>query len=239
MILECDIGNSRCKWRLVGGSSSGVFDYRKEGFSSFENLESVTEVKACIVAGVEITTVFERVVEGLFDCQPRFAKTATNCGGVHCAYENVSELGVDRWSAMVAAFKRVDGAVLVVDAGSALTIDLLDVSGLHLGGYIIPGHNMMCDALLKDTAAVRFDSVFEQAEFGKSTQQCVTAGVVVALVGAVKLSIQQATALVGSGFSVVLTGGNADLLAPLLSGRVEVVPELVLDGLNWLLPKES
>lgn len=237
MILECDIGNSRCKWRLGDSSRSGVFDYRKEGFSHFENLESVTEVKACAVAGVEIVAEFETVIASLFGCQLRLAKTAADCGGVHCAYENVSGLGVDRWSAMIAAFQKADGAVLVVDGGSALTIDLVDDSGQHLGGYIIPGHKMMCDALLKETAAVRFDGASEQSEFGKSTQQCVTAGVMTALVGAVQLSIQQATALVGNDFSVVLTGGNADLLAPFLGGRVEVMPELVLDGLYWLLPE--
>ena len=239
MILECDIGNSRCKWRLQNGLRSGVFDYRKEGFSFFENLESVTEVRVCVVAGIEIATEFETVIADLFGCQTYFAKTAASCGGVHCAYENVSGLGVDRWSAMVAAFHRFDGAVLVVDAGSALTIDLVEASGWHLGGYIIPGHKLMCEALLKETAAVRFDGVFEQPGFGKSTQQCVAAGVVTSLVGAIQLSIQQAAERTNNNFSVVLTGGDAELLAPFLDYEVEVVPELVLDGLSWLLPERS
>jgi len=239
MILECDIGNSRCKWRLQNGSSSGVFDYRKEGFSFFENLESVTEVNACIVAGIEIASVFEKVITGLFGCQPRFAKTTSNCSGVHCAYKNVTSLGVDRWAAVVAAYKRVNGAVLVVDAGSALTVDLVEVSGQHLGGYIIPGHKLMCASLLKETAAVSFDEVFDHVGFGASTQQCVTGGVMTALVGAVQLSIQQASMRIGNNLAVILTGGDAEILVPLLDCQVEVVPELVLDGLRWLLPDRS
>jgi type III pantothenate kinase len=138
-------------------------------------------------------------------------------------------MGVDRWLAMLAAWQRLHAAVCVVDAGSALTIDLVDSSGQHSGGYIIPGSFLMERALLLDTGRVRFA---EQVEYGLapgvSTAQAVRHGIALAQVGAVGLAIDRAD----QPMQLVFTGGGAQQLRDLLGRDGELVPELVFDGLE-------
>ena len=243
MILECDIGNTRCKWRVLKDDTvvvRGKF-LNEEGFESWFELENIERVKVCCVAKTSVRDELEAVLasKGL---KPEYASTSQAVAGVVNAYENFSVLGIDRWSAIVAAYNHVANSVLVVDAGSALTIDLVEEAGRHFGGYIIPGFGLMKSSLLSDTGGVRFDEAVaaKGLAFGRSTVDAVNAGVLSAQAGAVLLAVQEAEQLVGAGFPIILTGGDAGLMREHLLARttyeMKLMPDLVMDGLRWLLP---
>lgn len=241
MILELDLGNTRGKWRIVRGdtvSARGAGDIG--GWLAGRVPDAWRGV-----AQVRIASVREAALEqGLADvlqslgAAARFARPQAQCAGVTNAYADVARLGVDRWLAMLAAHNEFREPVLIVQAGSALTLDLVDGAGAHRGGYIIPGARLMAQVLLGSTDRVRFDnaSPLESLAPGTITDACVHHGIALALVGAVRLGLQQARGLVGAVRPVV-AGGDAQALLELMPDEpCEVRPDLVLDGLHWALP---
>ncbi len=243
LILECDLGNSRCHWRLRSGDTvRGRGEAAlADGFAALPVTEPVERI---LVASVAEPAVLERLREHLavLGVAPELARSQARAAGVTNAYgEHFASLGVDRWLAVVAAYQRVGGAALVLDAGSALTADLVDAAGRHLGGYIIPGQRLMQSSLLQETGSVRFapESLSSGLDFGASTAEAVGAGIFAAQVGAATLAIGQADRRIATGFAILVTGGDGGRLLENLPRPAELVPDLVLDGLAWALPAEA
>lgn len=242
-ILECDIGNTYCKWRKVVGTQvleQGCFPHL-QGYGELGALVGVERIRVASVAGIDSIVQFKAQLQGLgVECE--VAAPTARAGGVTNAYADPSRLGVDRWLALIAAYNRQSGAVLVLDAGSALTADLVDSSGCHLGGYILPGEKLMKACLLVETGGVRFESEEYTGglALGCSTADAVNAGVLAAQVGSVMLAIDEAKRQIQQDFAILLTGGGAKMIAEHLADDVlagiERVPDLVLDGLQWVLP---
>lgn len=237
--LECDIGNSRCKWRLVDSGSNvlerGVFSHTA-GFSSLPVFDEVSRIRVASVAG---KAVLDQFVDRVADCKiiPEFARTAEQSAGVVNRYEDPTRLGVDRWLEAIAAYKECRGAAIIIDVGTALNIELVSQQGEYLGGYIAPGVEMMKRSLLADTGQVRFDSGgAANLSFGQSTRAAVNGGVLAALVGTSRVAIEQAKEVLGQDVSIFVTGGGASVVLGHLGDTVIERPDLVLDGLRWVLP---
>ena len=242
-VLECDLGNSRCKWRLLGEEGSalemGSFFYR-EGFERLPLPQNVQRIRVSAVADDTVVAGFRSRLQEL-GVEPEFAQSSAAAAGVVNAYiDSPEKLGVDRWLAVIAAYNRCGGAVLVIDAGSALTVDLVAADGVHLGGYIVPGGQLMMSSLRSDTGGVRFEPGDYSAglAFGGTTADAVNAGVLAAQAGAVLVAIEEARRRIPKDFAILLAGGGAGALKAGLNlgSDVEEVPDLVLDGLRWLLP---
>ena len=240
-VLECDIGNTRCKWRLLdehGAIVSRGVQLCSEGFATLPAAEELARIRVACVAKEGVSKKFAEHFAGLNE-RLVFAETEPATAGVSNAYgDKYPQLGVDRWLALVAAYRRQSGAVLVVDVGSAITVDVVDGAGCHLGGYIAPGAQMMEANLLAGTGKVRFERSDGEVSLalGESTAEAVAAGVMAAQLGVVNAAIEQSERRLGKDFAILLTGGGASPLCSLLSREVELVPELVLDGLVWALP---
>jgi type III pantothenate kinase len=240
MLLECDLGNSRCKWRLLsegGVVSRGKVNYCDGLFEELLPKEKVRRVRAASVAGKEINQALVSAVKSRYGLRPEWASSQTQCAGVKNAYQCPEQLGIDRWLAVVAAYN-TKGAAIVVDAGSALTLDVVSADGLHLGGYIVPGNELMSRSLIQGTAKVRYESESEVLglSFGQDTAGSVLAGIAAAQLGVVNVAISKASTLGVGNACVLLTGGGAKAIADGLLVASEVCPELVLDGLQWVLP---
>ena len=244
MLLEADLGNSRCKWRIIddGGkvAEQGVCA-DLQGFRTLPLDYPVRRVRASCVAGNRVESRFAQWARAEFGVQVAFARAAAEVAGVRNGYGQPERLGVDRWLAAVAAYCQLKRAVVVVDAGSALTVDVVDADGQHLGGYIVPGRQLMYEALRSGTHGVSFgagESV--SLAFGRDTDQAVHGGVNAALLGVVQVAIRQARQRLPAGFAIVITGGaGADLPGWLEAESHEALfwqPDLVLDGLQWVLP---
>ena len=161
------------------------------------------------------------------------AETTRDYQGLTNAYANVEQMGVDRWLVMVACWQHFNSGFIVVDAGSAMTLDVVDKSGQHLGGHIIPGLSLQKRALLSGTDRVNFDQQTKAVVFkpGISTDEAVQNGCLTVLSGYIEAMYQQYNE--HESLPLVLTGGDAVVLSEALNIDHEVVPGLVLKGLHY------
>ncbi len=243
MILEMDAGNSRVKWRIVSPVGekleSGTL-LLGEGLEALANPKyTISRVRmACVARAANKRKLVEWVRRWL-KMEPEIARTLPEYGGLTIAYRDPQRLGVDRWLAMLAAYHDTAAPVCVIDAGSAVTIDLVDASGRHRGGYIVPGARLQRSALLRDTGQIRIrEAVREQAAgWGCSTEEAVSHGIarmLACLVDSVLAELVQATPRV----TIYCTGGDAPAMMRQISTELPLRarPELVLDGLALALP---
>lgn len=232
--LQLDVGNSSAKWRLVqDGAIVERGEYRPDDHLSREPLQaaSVTasDIWVASVADEAAESALNALLAERATVQPWYARTAARTGPLVNSYSEPGRMGVDRWLAMLGAWQRAPGPLCVVDAGSALTIDLVAAGGGHSGGYIIPGLALMERALLRDTDRVRFD---EDEGYGlspgRSTAAAVRHGIAVAQAGAVRLVLEQ---LGAERPALVFSGGAGEVLMGLVGVGGEYVPDLVFEGL--------
>jgi len=236
VILLIDIGNSRIKWARAEQGRVGAPISAPPEAASFEGLGQLPEaperVLVSSVAGQRLDAALCSFCEQHWSLRPVFAVSEPERLGLRNAYADHRLLGVDRWLAMLAAWSRCRSACCVVDAGTALTVDLVDAGGQHLGGYIVPGTRLMTAALEQRTADIARHRAAEpgapagQAAPGRNTADAVAAGSRQAQAGLVRQALEQ----LGGSARLFLTGGEAAQLAPLLAGA-EHRAALVLEGL--------
>ena len=134
---------------------------------------------------------------------------------------------------MLAAFSQSNGPCLIIDSGTAFTLDVINEEGLHLGGYILPGLRLMRESLVSKTGISLADQVLEpRLELGNSTQEAVFNGGVASLVALAEKEIEEQRK---KGFKpdVFITGGDASVLDDLLAyTKSKIAEDLVLDGLS-------
>lgn len=242
--LEIDVGNTRLKWRVLdennlqvdAGHCGHKLAFLDELCQQFVVLESV---RIACVAQVGIKQDICQHVLALWGIEAQSAETQKKHAGLQIAYDDPVRLGVDRWLAMLAAWHEAKRAVCVVDCGSAITIDRVDISGRHLGGYIVPGLAMQAKALLSSTGQIRIEDQVEPCHqaWGISTEEAVNFGVlrmVTSFINAIVDEIADSDVVP----ALYISGGDAPALLPLLhqSDRFSHRPDLVMDGLVIALP---
>jgi type III pantothenate kinase len=147
--------------------------------------------------------------------------------------ENPSRVGVDRLLAALAAYRLAGGPCIVVDCGTAITVNAVRADGLFLGGAIFPGLGMMARALSEQTALLPLTAVPDEAPMiGRCTEDAIAAGILHGAAGAVANLILGAAEIVGDDARIFLTGGDAPRVARRLPPDCrEISPDLVLEGL--------
>ena len=240
MILELDCGNSRIKWRLVNArllvehsGSLSWFEFQAGALPEIFAQVGVVRVRIGSVAAAEITEGLVAALRVLFAVEPEVVRVVSPCAGIRCGYDDPLRLGVDRWLAVLAAAAEFPSRdLVVVDAGSAITVDLVS-PGLHRGGFIGPGLHMMRDALFAGTAKVKVP------DLGRDLPSAVATNTERAVSGALRMMhlglVEQCRQRFSKNAVIVLTGGDAESLLAELPGSVWR-PALVLDGLRLALP---
>jgi type III pantothenate kinase len=233
--LQFDVGNSSAKWRLVaGGQVVARGRYRIGEQESLAALRTgapeVDAIWVSSVAGSDSEQALSQLCVNTWQVAPQFARTTVETAGLRNSYADPSRMGVDRWLAMLGARRRDPGRVCVVDAGSALTIDLVAADGSHEGGYIIPGPALMERALLLDTDRVRFaEDVDYSLVPGTSTAEAVRHGIALAQAGAVAMVLQRCAQ---DPPQLYCCGGAGEQLLALLGCEGSFVGDLVFEGLE-------
>lgn len=230
--LQIDAGNSAVKWRRVTSGRSlaeGRCDLRAtDGLGPLRS-------EARLVDEVWISSVLtdadeEELRRTLPDDVPTFiAISEARCAGVTNSYKEPRSMGVDRWLTLLAARRRVPDRVCVVDAGTALTIDLLGADGAHEGGYIIAGRELMQAALFAGTARVRSADPGWSVDLGTSTAGAVGGGATLALAGALREALRRAG---DPEPRLLVTGGDGAALVDVAGLAAERVDDLVFEGLE-------
>ena len=162
MILVVDIGNSRIKWAYATGQGlvdPGEIPHEGLAATALQAFDQgapadVERILAVNVAGEAIGSAFTMHAERRWGLTPQFAATAREAHGVRCGYADPSRLGADRWVALIAAYRLAGGAACVIDAGTAVTLDAVDVRGRHLGGLILAGPKVVAAALDRRTSGI-------------------------------------------------------------------------------------
>jgi len=239
MLLLLDVGNSRLKWGLVrtnhwiAHGAVAKQDIGTLALTQWQNLPRPQYALGVNVAGEAVRVRVEAQL-ARWRVQPYWlVATEFECG-VHNYYHVPAQLGGDRWAGLLAAWQRVQEPCLVVNAGTALTIDVLDAhegEGRFRGGLIVPGLRIMRQALADYTAALKM-APGEYEVFPTSTANAMWTGAIRAACGAIersRASLVEATKSTGP-VPIILTGGSAIELVPYLSAPLTVVDNLVLEG---------
>ncbi len=241
MRLVLDAGNSRVKWGVHDGlqwCAAGTLEHAEIARLAAEirNFSPIRYAVISNVAGVAVQSGIEAAL-GSTGIPFHFIKAVTHACGLSNGYDDPGQLGSDRWAALVAAWQRKQGACVVANAGTALTVDALAASGEFLGGFILPGLATMKAALLGSTAGIGTTLGLLQ-QFPTNTGDAVHSGALHAMAGAVS-HMRSALALhEGTPPPIVLAGGDAVELATALPVAGEIVDNLVLEGI-LLIAKES
>ncbi|HTP96240.1 MAG TPA: type III pantothenate kinase [Burkholderiales bacterium] len=233
MILAVDAGNSRIKWGLYDADwvAQGAVDTARAGelAAAWTALPQPRAAIGSSVAGASARAAVERALAA-WSLEPRWITAQAAQCGVRSGYDDAGQLGPDRWAALIGARQRERGACLVVCAGTATTIDALSGDGRFLGGVIVPGVELMREALARSTAALKLQDGAVRP-LPTNTGDAIASGAVHALAGAIE---RLAAFMRNAGEPqpiCVLSGGGADLLAPHVAGVVRRVENLVLEGL--------
>lgn len=239
MILLADIGNSRLKWALLRRDGlPGVMRAVTHDEPHLPSLRAGVPVLAVSVAKESVRRRFESMVRKATGFAPRFVKSEAQYAGLINGYRDAWRLGADRWVAMVGAramFPRAP-ALLVVDVGTATTIDLITCDGRHHGGLILPGPSMMVHSLLNETGGIapRAQTGKRSGKrdfFARDTQAAVLAGAKHSVVAMIERARGVARMRAGANPTLVLTGGGAAAIETELVHACRRVDDLVLRGL--------
>lgn len=239
--LTVDLGNGRCKLRLWHGTRPrpairaradlGLGDGLEAGLRAFLSQALVARAGLSSVAGAEATAKLLAVLESVLDCEVERPPA-----GLVNATEHPAEVGSDRLFAARGAFERLGASAIVVDAGTALTVDAVRVGAagppVFLGGAIAPGLRPSSEALARSAARlVPVEPDAQAPALGRSTRAALISGLVFGLRGAAReLAREVAREADLDGARVALTGGDAELLSGVFADAL-ADPDLVHVGL--------
>jgi type III pantothenate kinase len=237
--LVIDVGNSRLKWGLNGPRGWIRFGVTPNSeIATLAMRDWHTLPRPMRVVGVNVAGEAARVRVEAQLARWRIAPewlTATDAAcGVTNRYARPAQLGADRWAAMIAAWKRTAAtdlfppACVVVNAGTAVTVDALDIDGVFRGGLIIPGMRLMLQTLAENTSGLKA-APGEFREFPDNTADALYSGAMQAVCGAVE-QVRRRIDTNPAQVRVFLSGGAAPEIAPHLNPPVELVDNLVLEG---------
>ena len=237
MYLLIDIGNTRIKWQhrdeknIILSGSIFVENFMDIDFSTIKSIDKI------IIANVNRSIVLDKMREilNVFKCPIIEASTDSNEYLIN-DYEDIKMLGVDRWMAALGAWKLYQRSLLIINAGTAITIDLIDLDKkdkAHFkGGMILPGIAISLGVLNNSTNLI-------DTEIGKNqypslnTKDAVTTGIMTSIQGAVNLVCRK----LPSSLPILLTGGDANLIYEQSEddwkSRIKLEDDLIFEGLMF------
>lgn len=240
--LMIDAGNSRIKWVVTGPTGwlegppliAGL-PLDAELNRHWGSLRVPKAVALSCVAGRPVREAIVNWVLSRWGLEVFEARSQASEAGLRSGYRDPGQLGADRWLVLLGALKRYPGPALVVDLGTAISLDLVDRQGQHRGGYLLPGRRLMRSRLVEGAAGV---IVAEGAEPfrkgpGQSTAEALSAGVLFAVRGAIETIYVQSCEELGETPQLILTGGDASWVAEHLGIPAQVDEALLFEGL-WL-----
>lgn len=244
MNLLIDMGNTRLKWALADGGQLktgapllNTLINRQKLIACWEPLQ---QPKRLAISCVSASSLFELVqsvaLELWLDIDIVRVKTQYQAFGVLNAYQQPEKLGIDRWLALVAVWQKYHCSACIVDCGTAITVDLINAEGRHQGGLISPGLTLMKKSLGLGTEALCFNEplvplISPSPFLADVTEDAIYSGTLMAAVGLIEhVLAKQATPV-----QLILTGGDAELIARQLDTALIIDRDLVLRGLLCVL----
>lgn len=238
--LLVDLGNSRIKWAMQNGQvmqASTALAHRGQEFSAIlaQAWTPLTRPARVVIASVTDPVRQDSLAQWVqqhWSVSAEFVVSPAQGHGLTNAYQEPTRLGCDRWAAMVAAYQHAHSAVCVVDCGSAVTVDVVDATGQHQGGLILPGVHAMSETLTRHTTLAPVDvSNIPPGLLGTSTQAGIARGITFAISSVVQQMMSDLKQTRNMSAVCYLTGGDSAVIAPLLRIPYMMDADLVLKGL--------
>ena len=239
MYLLIDIGNTRIKWQhrddesILNSSSMMVENFMDIDFSDLQL------VKKVLISNVNQAVVLDKIKESvsLFGCPIIEAKSETNHILIN-DYEDSLSLGVDRWLTALGAWKKYKKPLLVINAGTAITIDWIDLDSQEKphfkGGMILPGVAISL-AILNDSTNLIDTEIGTTKYPSVNTTDAVTTGIFTSIQGAVNLVCRK----LPPTLPILLTGGDANLIYEQAEddwkSRSKLEGDLIFEGLMFYI----
>lgn len=239
MNLLIDMGNTRLKWAVDRNGLLSVGEPLPNRQLDRQKLlghwESIAKPQAigisCVSTGPLFALVQSVATELWPDSKIISVKPRPRAFGVINAYQQAEKLGVDRWLTLVAVRKRYAGPACIADCGTAITVDLLDAGGNHRGGFISPGLTLMKQALAQGTGTLPFNETHYAVAPADFTEAAIYAGTLSSAAGLIEHVLKAQAETV----PLILTGGDAGLIAQQLALPLVIDTDLVLQGLAIVL----
>lgn len=246
MILAIDVGNTQtvlglfkdealeAHWRISSNAALTADELRvKVGALLDASGHGWSHVDRVIISSVvpRLTSAYDDLALEATGVAPMVVGPGLKTG-VAIKYGNPHEVGADRIVNAVAAFAAHGGPVIVVDFGTATTIDVVDADGAYLGGAIAPGVETSAEALFSKAARLsKVDLEPPARVIGQTTRESVQAGLLLGEAAMVDGLVRRAWSELGTETPVVMTGGLAERMAGLCETCTAVDPDLTLRGL--------
>ena len=254
MLLAIDIGNTNI---VVGGiiDDKLIFEARLATDKKKTSDQYGTELKSllsiydideknitgCVMASV-VPPVLQSVSEGLkkalgFD--PLIVGPGVKTG-LNIKMDNPSQVGSDRIVAAVGALENYKAPLILLDLGTASTIEVVDKNKTYIGGCIIPGARISLEALTSRTAQLPAISLEKPKRvIGKNTVECMQSGLMFGTAAMVDGMIERVEEELGDTATVIATGGIAKVIVPLCKHKIILEDELLLTGLNSIYKRNT
>ena len=252
MILAIDAGNSRVKWGWLETAMDGRgrLEQDETGNRRWSSIATVSLIEfaasgdhvnpfsvtheapeSIIISNVAGDGAHQLLVNwtSIFDAEPHWLRAEPERCGVKNFYERPEQLGPDRWAALIAARALHSGACLVVNAGTATTVDMLTAEGTFLGGAILPGVELMRFVLHEHTGRLPIEQG-SLRDMPRNTLDAIETGCRHAQAGAIERMYRSFRELDGNPLCIVSGGAGQPLMDQISSPR-RYVENLVLDGL--------
>lgn len=254
MILAVDVGNTQTvlglfeggvlstHWRISSNPALTADELRvKLGGLLQASGRAWSEIERVVISSVvpRLTGAYEELAEESTGIAPMVVGPGLKTG-MAIKYGNPHEVGADRIVNGVAAFEAFGGPVVVVDFGTATTIDVVDAQGAYLGGAIAPGVETSAEALFSKAARLsKVDLEAPPRVIGQNTRESVQAGLLLGEAAMIDGLVRRVWDELGTETPVVMTGGLATQMAPLCATTTAVDPDLTLKGLILIYERNA
>lgn len=251
-ILLVDAGNSRFKWATLQegvrspqqalsygllSPQAGTLQHLQTLLSeqTFERLVLVHVLGATFTASLEAFCTEVQLPVTVVQSQ-------ADVYGIQVAYPNAAHFGADRFVGLLAA-RRLFGeqAAIIIDCGTAVTMDGLQADGKHLGGVIFPGLQLLSDALIRRTQAAHMSATpFDEPKvFNDNTLQGMGSGCLFSLVGALEGICERMQAQMLQPAQILLCGGDTALLSQQLRFKHQACADALMEGLHYVAEQDA
>lgn len=241
-MLLIDVGNSRIKsavwsdgqWLMPCALAYEAGNLPRQFDTIIQSISPQPVFISCVVDAMK--EPLSRWFHDRWAIRPEFIMAVKVLAGVSNGYANPEMLGVDRWLAMVAAYNRFKSSVCVIDCGTAVTVDVIDSKGVHKGGLIMPGLQLMHDSLFSNTSKL-VPGMGVAAELATNTQDAIESGCNQLLASGLDGICRKQQAIY-SDMKIVVTGGDGENVNKIMQSNGVFVSTLVLDGLLMAATQE-
>lgn len=236
-VLAVDSGNSFLKWAYFENNQRIIQNkvHNEDVEKLSDSWEALKQPDSIIVSHVSSRVIYDKLSRlfNVWDTMPHWVTALPRQCGVTNSYEEPGQLGSDRWAALIAAWDKYHESCLVINIGTAMTVDALSDDGVFLGGIIVAGPYILLNSIQLNTQLnLNNENNYRYENFPIRTTNAIYSGVIQSLLGSIErmmrlFSLQQGCAVK----NCVLSGGGVADILPFIDFNYTVINSLVLDGL--------